>query len=191
MEVAVAVRRSSSDTTLARAQRGDTSAFADLLHEHQAMVFSIAYHCLGDRSTAEDVAQDVFLRLFKCLHHVESPSHLMFWLRQVTSRCCIDRFRHRETGRIDSLDTSECMDDLPASPVVQLSRDFLLEERLRELVRRLPLHHRLVITLRYQEDLDPSEIAAVLDMPLNTVKSHLHRSVKQLRAWFAESGGVR
>ena len=62
------------------------------------------------------------------------------------------------------------------------SRDIWLEERLRALMIELPAAGRLVLTLRYQEDLDPSEIARVLDMPLNTVKSHLRRSVEHLRA---------
>jgi RNA polymerase sigma-70 factor (ECF subfamily) len=171
-----------ADDALARAQGGDSAAFADLVRAHQAMVFSLACRVVGDRSTAEELAQEVFLRLYRSLPRVESAVHLTFWLRRVTSHCCIDWFRRN--GRREEV----AVDELPEAAAPPVSRDVLLEERLRRLVRQLPPNARLIVTLRYQEDLDPSEIAAVLDVSVNTVKSRLRRSVELLRARLAESG---
>jgi RNA polymerase sigma-70 factor (ECF subfamily) len=164
------------DATLGRARHGDREAFADIVREHQAMVFSIAYHFIGRREVAEELAQDVFLRLFQHVQGIESPSHLTFWLRRVTSRCCIDWFRQRTRRR------EVGVDPLPDAPVDSNPRDVLLERRLHRVVQELPETARLVVTLKYQEGLDPADIAAVLDVPVNTVKSHLRRSIELLRA---------
>ena len=80
---------------LARAVRGEQDAFADLVRQHQRMVFSVVWNFFSDRALAEDVAQEVFLQLFQNLHAIESDSHLLFWLRRVAIRKCIDHHRWR------------------------------------------------------------------------------------------------
>src|SRR6516162_9158726 len=80
-------------TLLERATRGDAEAFAQLVQQHQRMVFSIAWHFFRDASPAEDLAQEVFLQLFQSLRKIRSDSHLVFWLRQVATRKCIDHAR--------------------------------------------------------------------------------------------------
>jgi RNA polymerase sigma-70 factor (ECF subfamily) len=164
-----------ADCSLTRAQSGDSAAFEALVREHQGMVFSLAYHYfVGDTAAAEDVAQDVFFELFRRLSQIESSAHLTFWLRRVTTHRCIDRYRRRNAEVRTVAVLTECGTSGD-------SRDILLEERIRHLVAELPPKARAVMLLRYQEDLDPSEIAHVLDMPLNTVKSHLRRSVDVMR----------
>ena len=73
-----------TDDTLERARRGDHDAFAELIEEHEAMVFGIALHFFSDRGRAEELAQEVFLQMFRSLRTIESRSHLVYWLRQVT-----------------------------------------------------------------------------------------------------------
>jgi len=181
LKAAAAVRPGVEESALARARQGDPAAFADIVRSHQAMVFSLALHFVGDRPSAEDLAQEVFLRLYQHLDRIETPVHLLLWLRRVTSRCCIDWSRRCPRADHVPLEDRQIADGL--EPTVRAaSRDIWLEERLRALMIELPAAGRLVLTLRYQEDLDPSEIARVLDMPLNTVKSHLRRSVEHLRA---------
>jgi len=161
-------------TAFARAQSGDHDAFAELVGKHEAMVYSLAWNFFGDRSKAEEIAQDVFLQLYRHLESIESDSHLLFWLRQVTTRRCIDQLR-RARFKIVSLEHAE---DVAASPRVA---DPLLDRRLKAMVQELPELQRAVVTLRYQEDLDPSEICGIVGMPVNTVKSHLHRALQALR----------
>ena len=124
--------------------------------------------------TPEEIAQDVFLQLFRKRHQIESPSHLLFWLRQVTARRCIDALRQRPWLLV-SLDTTGEIPTAEASP------DPLLARSLRKSVAALPPMQRLIITLRYQEELEIAEIASVVRLPLNTVKSHLHRALQVLR----------
>ena len=162
-----------TDDTLERARGGDHDAFAALIEEHEAMVFSIALHFFDDRGRAEELAQEVFLQMFRSLRTIESRSHLVFWLRQVASRRCIDQMR-KPRPRAVSIDDV----DLAAGGE---PRDPLLDRKMRELIAALPEMQRLVVTLRYQEDLDPSEICTIVNLPVNTVKSHLHRALVSLR----------
>jgi RNA polymerase sigma-70 factor (ECF subfamily) len=138
------------------------------------MVFSLAWHILNDRLRAEEIAQDAFLQLYRSLDGIESPVHLVRWLRQVTTRRCIDQIR-RSRFRVMSLDHAVEVE------AVEERADPLLQRRLREMIASLPELQRVVLTLRYQEDLDPSEICRIVSMPVNTVKSHLHRALVALR----------
>lgn len=147
--------------------------FAGLVRQHQAMVFSIAYAFLQDRAAAEEVAQDVFLALHRSLDTLESPRHVVNWLRRVTAHRSIDRQR-----RFRPLWALEDIRE-PAAP--EPSGDPMLAEALRQLIGTLPDHPRLVMILRYQEDMEASEIGEILEMPLGTVKAHIHRSLKLLR----------
>ncbi len=175
MRAAVAVP-DDVDRILVHARDGDPVAFAALVRRHEGMVFSLALHALRDRAAAEDLAQDVFLELYRGLGRIESAAHLVAWLRRVASHRCIDELR-RLPRRMEL-----AVDALPDRPGPVMSAEVLLERRLREMVGRLPAGARMVMLLRYQEDLDPSEIAETLSMPLNTVKSHLRRSLAVLRA---------
>jgi RNA polymerase sigma-70 factor (ECF subfamily) len=163
------------DERLARARGGDAAAFAELVRRHQAMVFSLAWRIVSNRALAEELAQDVFLQLHRHLAHLESGAHVVHWLRRVVAHRAIDVARqHARRPQTNLADVPE-----PAIQVVP--RDPLMVRRLRALLATLPAAPRAVLTLRFQEDLEPSEIARVLDMPVNTVKSHLRRGLAVLR----------
>ena|SRR5258707_14139115 len=160
-----------------------STPFADLVREHQSMVFSIAYHFLRERTLAEEIAQDVFLQLFRNLGSLESEAHITFWLRRVTSNRCVDYVRRRQRRPEVGLDhTAELRS-------VETLADPLLNRKLQALLQSLPEKPRLVMILRYQEDLGPEEIAKILGMPVRTVKSHLHRSLTMLREKMERSMG--
>lgn len=161
-------------TTFTRAREGDHDAFAELVERHEAMVYSLAWNFFGDRSRAEEIAQDVFLQLYRNLHTLESDSHVLFWLRQVTTRRCIDVARRTRLKAVS-------LEDAGDLPVDSRTADPFLDKRLKKLVQELPDTQRAVVTLRYQEDLDPSEICRIVGLPVNTVKSHLHRALQSLR----------
>ena len=160
---------------LARSVRGDQLAFAQIVREYQSMVFSLACHFLRDRALAEELAQEVFLTLHQNLSTIQSPAHLLFWLRKVTSNRCIDQTRRQKVRPQISIE------DVPEPSTAPVESDPMLTETLRRVVDTLPEKARMVVILRYQEDLEPAEIAHVLGMPLNTVKSHLRRSLSMLR----------
>lgn len=168
-----------SDEDLARARAGDQPAFAVLVRAHQRTVYSLALRLLGSRDLAEDLAQEVFLRLHRSLATIESAEHLAFWLRRVTVNGAIDRLRR---PRLVTASLQEAV-ELPAASV---ESDPILQRELRRLMLDLAPTARAVLLLRYQEDLDPTEIARTLELPVNTVKSHLKRSLASLRASLGE-----
>lgn len=147
------------------------------------MVYSLAWHFLRDRALAEEMAQEVFLELHRHLAAIQSPEHLVFWLRKVASRRCIDQTRRRAFWPKFGLD------EVPEPVAKTRQEDPMLSRTLNKLVASLPEKARAVVILRYQEDLDPSDISQVLDMPVATVKSHLQRSLEMLRDKLARSVG--
>jgi RNA polymerase sigma-70 factor (ECF subfamily) len=161
--------------TEAQAEATPEATFAQLLRANQSMVFSLAYHFLRDRAAAEEVAQDVFLRLHGKMAELESARHVTFWLRKVTSRRSIDYARKRRSQSTISLE------DVAEPSIPEQPGDPLLNRRLRQLIASLPEKPRMAMVLRYQEDLTPEEISEVLEMPVRTVKSHLQRSLAILR----------
>jgi RNA polymerase sigma-70 factor, ECF subfamily len=171
-----------SRALLARATAGDTAAFGTLVRMHQRPVYSLALRMLSDRHRAEDLAQEVFLQLYRSLAALESEDHLSFWLRRVTMHRAIDRLRRERRYAAMPLADAEIVasDSADADPI--------LERRLRGLLEELAPAARAVIVLRYQEDLDPVEIGRTLKMSVNTVKSHLKRSLALLRAALAVPG---
>jgi RNA polymerase sigma-70 factor (ECF subfamily) len=165
-----------ADDSLSRARAGESAAFTVLVRKYQRLVYSLALRMLSDRHKAEDLAQEVFLQLHRKLDSIESDAHLAFWLRKVTTNRAIDRLRQEPKYEAVQLEEG-------AGLITEISdEDLLLQRRLGELVAQLPPAPRAVILLRYQEDLDPTEIARTLDMSINTVKSHLKRSLTTLRA---------
>ncbi|HEV1287119.1 MAG TPA: sigma-70 family RNA polymerase sigma factor [Bryobacteraceae bacterium] len=166
-----------------RVDHAEPRTFAAVLRAQQSMVFSIAYHFLRDRPAAEEVAQDVFLELHKRFEKFESDTHILFWLRKVASHRSIDYVRKRK------LQAAVGLDDAPAPSVDGQPEDHFLNRRLQSLIGSLPEKPRMVMVLRYQEDMMPEEIASAMDMPVRTVKSHLQRSLAMLREKIDRSMG--
>jgi len=151
--------------------------FEQLVDEHQSMVFSLAYRMTGDRGLAEEVAQDVFLELDRNLRKIESPLHANHWLRRVAMSRSADALRRR---RVRSMDMWVEIEEQHGA--IFEERLSPLGSRVETLLATLPEAQRAALVLRYQEDLTPEEIATTLDAPLATVKSHLQRGLKLLRA---------
>ena len=160
---------------LARARRGDQAAFAALIRMHQSSVFSIGLRMLHRRDAAEDLAQDVFLQLYRKLDSIESIEHLGFWLRRVAANLAIDWLRRAAYTR------GAPLEEVAEIPAPQADEDPLMDRELLRLLGELAPAARAVMVLRYQEDRDVAEIAATLDMPVNTVKSHIKRSLTAMR----------
>jgi RNA polymerase sigma-70 factor, ECF subfamily len=167
--------RGFSDEQLAKARAGDTAAFALLIQAHQRSVYSLALRMLGTPELAEDLTQDVFMHLNRNLKSMASNAHLIFWLRKVTTHRAIDQLRRRSRFEMTPLD-----DEVPLVSAAD-GGDPLLQRHLQQVLLELSPPARAVLLLRYQEDLDPSDIARTLEMPINTVKSHLKRCLEILR----------
>ena len=163
-------------TDLARARHGDREAFARLVRLHQARIFSVALRLCGRREDAEELAQDAFVQLHAALPQIQDEGHLLHWLLRAVTHRSFDRVRARvRQPRLVPLEVA-------GENAAAQADDPLSARRLQAMLQLLPVPARAVVLLRYQEDLDPADNASVLDMPINTVKSHLRRSLEWLRA---------
>ncbi len=143
---------------------------------HKSMVYSIGWHFLRDRLAAEELAQEVFLQLHRNWSSMKSADHLVFWLRKVTGHRAIDAARKLKRRPETSLEES-------AEPTtLERVHDTFLSSYLERIVASLPEKQRLVVVLRYQEEMEVEEIARTLDMKPATVKTQLARALDLLRA---------
>ncbi len=167
---------------LARLRAGDTRAFEELVTMYQHRVFGVALRMLGNRAEAEEIAQETFLRAHRALDAFRGEARLATWLYGIASRLCLNRLasgprRHERSDVIAlSLAPAEGADAVGA-----LERGEL-EAALHEAVAALPEERRIVVVLRDLEGLSYEEIAEVLGVPLNTVRTRLHRARLDLKA---------
>ena len=139
------------------------------------MVFSIGWHFLRDRVAAEELAQEVFFQLHRNWTSMKSAEHVLFWLRKVSSHRALDLARKRQRRGETSLENA----DEPTS--LERVHDTFLSSYLDRIVASLPEKQRIVIVLRFQEEMEVEEIARTLDMNPATVKTHLSRALELLR----------
>lgn len=181
-------RRTEADTDAALAAafvgRGDRAAFARLVERHQAYVFRLAVSVLGigGEGDAEDVAQEVFIRLAGHLQDFRGESTFRTWLRRLALNLAIDRRRrarwrkpHVDAAVLDDRLTTDAADDPYLSAEAAERR-----RTVGQCLDALPDAARSVIHLHYWLDLSVDEIARMLHVPSGTVKSHLHRGRKLL-----------
>jgi RNA polymerase sigma-70 factor (ECF subfamily) len=149
--------------------------FAAAVETHKAMVYSIAWQFLHDRVAADELAQDVFLQLHKSWAGIQSPAHMLFWLRKVATHRAIDAARKRKAKPETSLEET----DEPTA--LERVHDSFLASYLKRMVASLPEKQRSVMVLRYQEEMELEEIAKVLGMNVSTVKTQISRALDLLR----------
>jgi len=150
---------------------------------HSRRVFTLAVYLLGDREEAEDVTQDVLIRLWRKGHDV-APHRIGSWLVRVTRNACIDAIRRRGSGIRGVTDSRE--DALPklASGVPGpeiLARSSELGNRILAALERLSEPHRSVVILREVQGLSYQEIGEAMEMPMSNVRVTLHRGRQRLR----------
>jgi RNA polymerase sigma-70 factor, ECF subfamily len=178
--------RSSADTDLvARAAAGDASAFHALVERHRAMVYRMAYQFAGNHHDAEDIAQDVFIKVYRGLDRFRHDAQVTSWLYRIVMNACIDhRRRSAPAGWAPFTDDMESrMVNTPEEGPGPEAQAYggQIGEVLAEKIARLPPGQRLVFMMRHHEGLKLSEIASALGLAEGTVKRQLHAAVHRLR----------
>jgi RNA polymerase sigma-70 factor (ECF subfamily) len=178
--------RSSADTDLvARAAAGDASAFHALVERHRAMVYRMAYQFSGNHHDAEDIAQDVFIKVYRALDRFRHDAQVTSWLYRIVMNACIDhRRRHAPAGWAPFTEDTEVRmlntpEDGPGPE--QQTYGGQIGDVLEQEIARLPPGQRLVFMMRHHEGLKLSEIAEALGLAEGTVKRQLHAAVHRLR----------
>jgi RNA polymerase sigma-W factor len=178
-----------------RCLEGEERAFGELLDKYKASVYSICCRMVRNRTDAEDLAQEVFIRTFSVLDRYDPSYPFSSWLFRITSNLCID-FLRREKGSMISLDQpvegseGDMQRQLPSN-VVKPDREMETREMmaaLEEAISILPEHYRIIVILRHQEQMSYEEIAEDLGIPLGTVKARIHRARNMIKSYFRRSG---
>ena len=163
-----------------RAQQGDLEAYGELVEAYQSSVFSVCYRVLGNRRDAEDLTQEAFLRAHQKLDTFQTDRPFGPWIRTLAANLCYNFLQRKRLERVPLQDEWDQPDDLPRrgpETALELTED---QERLYQALWSLPDHHRLALELRHFQGLSYQEMAQALDLPLNTVRSHLYRGRKKL-----------
>jgi RNA polymerase sigma-70 factor (ECF subfamily) len=173
------------DDLARRAQGGDRAALAVLVQAQQRYVYSIALGVMKEPADAADMTQEAFVRVMRSLHTYRGETRFTTWLYRLVTNVCLDGLRRR--GRpVEPLDSAE--DEGPPE-VVDPDRWSRPDEQaelresaaeVRAALADLPAAQRLALTLHYFEDMRYEDVAAVMNVPLNTAKSHIRRGKERL-----------
>ncbi|EOS58923.1 MULTISPECIES: RNA polymerase sigma factor SigW [Paenibacillus] len=170
------------------ARKGDQGAFAELVDLYKDKLYHLGYRMLSNRHEAEDVVQETFLRVHKNWNRYDDKQKFSTWIYRIATNLCIDRLRKRkpsyyldaEMNDQDGLDGYTLIPGDERTP----ETEYLLSETqqtIHQAIEGLPAKYKSVIVLRYLQELSLQEISEVLDMPVTTVKTRVHRGREFLR----------
>jgi RNA polymerase sigma-70 factor (ECF subfamily) len=165
-----------------RALKGDQDAFAALVDEHQRYVYNLAVRLVKDENEALDLTQETFVRAWTALPNFRGQSQFRTWLYRITTNLCYNRLPNLRRSLNDLGD--DVMEEIPESILDNPAYKFESSEtkiHLYKAIDELDHHYKLLITLRYQNELSYEEIATTLNLPLGTVKTGIFRAKEQLR----------
>ena len=184
-------RRSEEDAEDVRLMRlvagGDTSAFEEVIERHQALVAGTAARMLGSNSDVEDIAQQVFIRVWKSARRYVPRAKFTTWLLKITRNLVFNELRRAKRRAQIPLQSDPGAEEIQLKDETNLAPDAsLLENELRqaieEAIMQLPESQRMALVLRRYEQLSYEEIAGVLDLSVPAVKSVLFRARTELRS---------
>ncbi len=176
-----------------RAKRGEVGAFAELVDTYKDKIYAFLYRMTGNREDANDLAQEVFLRVYSNLHTFDLEMRFSPWLYRIAQNLAIDFLRKQkktvylddQTGQDNDM-SWQLESQTPRPEDVALFHDFqtALEAALHELA---PMY-RMVLLLRFAHDMSYEDIAKVTELPITTIKTRLHRARESLRQALVKRG---
>lgn len=162
--------------------------FEQLVETHQEMVFRTLARLTGEREGLEDMAQEAFLRLFRALPHFRGEAQVSTFLYRIIVNLVNDEFRDRQRARLTSPIDDAAARGLahPGAGPAVLAERAQMQQAVDEALLGLAPADRTILTLHYQEGRSYEEIAAILDSPMGTVKTHLYRARERLKLMMKE-----
>lgn len=166
----------SDDTLVKRAKAGDSEAFSQLIARHERIVYNLSYRFMRDGNLAEDMAQEAFLKAFRLLKGFRGDCSFSTWLYRVTSSVCLTELsRRKRRGEV------ELRPEHTKEMAEQPSQVSDTPEQVRRCVNQLPDNYAKIITLFYLKEISYEEIAEIMEIPMGTLKTWMHRARHQLR----------
>lgn len=167
-----------------RAQEGDSGAFGELVEVHQVFAYNVALRAVDNSQDAEDLVQEAFVRAWRSLASFRVEARFRTWLYRIVINLCYSRLPQLRRDVTD-LDGPNCQIALPdrspgGDPEARLEEKQLLVSLQAE-IKRLPGQYQILLLLRHHQGCSYAEIAEIMDLPLGTVKTGIHRARKKLK----------
>lgn len=162
-----------------RCRQGDETAFRELVDQYKGLVFAVIARSVTNRARAEELAQDVFLKIHKGLPYFRGESKLSTWIFRIVVNVLSQERPELASTSLDAED-----DHRPKHEPVAGDRAFselVMKDRLQKAIERLPVPYQVLINGHYLKGMRYEELAEALEMPMGTVKTHLHRAKRKLR----------
>jgi RNA polymerase sigma-70 factor (ECF subfamily) len=177
-----------------RAQRGDLSAFDELVRRYQERIYATIYHMTSNHEDANDLAQETFIKAYQALHSFKGDSSLFTWLYRIAINKTINFLKQRKNRTHMSLNELDFNAEHDPELVALIShktprRDVNLnelQEKLNEAMQKLSETHRLVVSLHDVQGLSHEEISKIMDCNVGTVRSRLFYARQQLQAYLSD-----
>jgi RNA polymerase sigma-70 factor (ECF subfamily) len=158
-----------------RCRSGDDDAFAELVDRYKKLVYALVSRMVPDRAQADDLAQEVFVKVHRGLPYFRGDARLSTWIYRIVSNVCLQA---RAAGtRVPAAVAAVVERGAPDSAFATLE----LRDRLERAMAQLPENYRLLVAAHYLQGVQYEALAEALDIPIGTVKTHLHRAKRRLR----------
>lgn len=165
---------------IGRCRQGDETAFRELVDQYKNLVFGLIARSVSDRSRAEELAQEVFLKVHRGLPYFRGESKLSTWIYRIVINAVSQERPALATLSLDDVNKEDQPRHQPVSDDRAFS-DLVLRDRLQKAIEQLPIQYQVLINGHYMKGMRYEELAAALELPMGTVKTHLHRAKRQLR----------
>jgi RNA polymerase sigma-70 factor (ECF subfamily) len=163
-----------------RCRQGDETAFRELVDQYKGLVFALIARSIANRARAEELAQDVFLKVHKGLPYFRGDAKLSTWIYRIAINVLSAERPDLATASLDDVDDEARPRIQPAADDPSFS-ELVLKDRLQKAIAQLPIAYQVLINGHYLKGMKYEDLAEALDMPMGTVKTHLHRAKRRLR----------
>lgn len=172
-----------------RINEGDPSAFQEFVERYKKKIYFLAYDLMGDHHDAEDISQEVFIKVFRSLKNFRRNSKMSSWLYQITVNASIDALRKKSVKPQEALEDLEKVEaqasllgsGLHVENPARSAEASLIQEHISRALQKVSPKERTIFVMRHFNDLDTKEIAEILKVSQGTVKSFLFRAIRKLR----------
>ena len=165
------------------AQKGNASAFAELLSEHQNKLYRIAFAHFRNEQDAFEAMQEVACRAFKGIKKLKAPQYFSTWITRIVLNYCADELKRRDRS------VSSWSGEMEPPPS-EVEDDRIMAMDMRQAVDQLQPQSKQLIILKYYEDLTITQISQMLECPDGTIKTRLHKALRELRGLIRKEGDL-
>jgi len=160
---------------------GNSQAFDVLIYRYEKSILNYLYRWVGDFHHAEELCQEVFLRVYKSALRFDSNQKFSSWIYRIANNLCIDEYRKNKHVKKIDIEGIEVPSDENLEEIVEKQE---LQECVKKAVMALPESHRAVLILKHYQNLSYNEIGEILNCPVGTVKSRMHYALMELKKLF-------